>query len=73
MHTYGSPAGEALVGAYTSRVSFRGVGGEGCSPPFNLFWPPLIEIAVVLFLRSNPFLASPYDKKQSFRPPWNDF
>ena len=45
-----------------------GRGGEGRSPPLNLFWPPLIEIAVVLFLRSNPFLAPPYDKKQSFRP-----
>ena len=46
------------------RVSFR-----GRSPPLDLFSPPLIEVAVILLLRSNRFLAPPCDKKQSFRPP----
>ena len=39
-----------------SRVSFRG-GQGGARPPLVYSRPPLIEVAVVLFLRSNPFLA----------------
>ena len=49
------------------RVSFRGSGGA-----LDLLSPPLIEVAVILLLRSNRFLA-PLVIKQSFRPPLERF
>ena len=51
------------------RVSFR----EGRLPPLDIFSPPLSEIVVLLFLRSNPFLAPLSKKNYRFAPPWNDF
>ena len=50
------------------RVSFRGSGGA-----LDLLSPPLIEVAVILLLRSNRFLAPPCDRNNRFAPPWNDF
>ena len=52
------------------RVSIRGGGGLA---PLDLLSPPLIEVAVILLLRSNCFLAPPLDKKPSFRPPLERF
>ena len=54
---------------WNTRVSFRGAGG---AHPLDLFWPPLIEVAVILLLRSNRFLAPLVIS--GFAPlAWNDF
>ena len=45
----------------------------GALAPLDLFSPPLIEVAVILLLRSNRFLAPLLIKNNRFDPPWNDF
>ena len=51
---------------YLSGFHLEGA-GRGACPPLDIFSPPLSEIVVLLFLRSNPFFA-PHSKKITVSP-----